>query len=92
MPAQHAESQKETAVRLLGEQGIMRLSELKAAGVHYQTLARMTEDGSVLRVGRGLYQLPEADYSLTHSLATMLRQVAREPIARRGHGKKLGLD
>lgn len=52
MPAHRAESQRATAVSLLGEYGIMRLSELKAAGVPYQTLARMAEDGSVLRVGR----------------------------------------
>lgn len=77
MPAYRAESQKETAVRLLDEQGIMRLSELKAAGVHYQTLARMTEDGSVLRVGRGLYQLPEADYSLNHTLAEVAKAVPK---------------
>ncbi len=77
MPAYRAESQRETAVRLLGEHGIMRLSEMKAAGVHYQTLTRMVEDGSVLRVGRGLYQLHSADYSLTHSLAEVAKAVPK---------------
>ncbi|HML92937.1 MAG TPA: transcriptional regulator [Methyloceanibacter sp.] len=55
----------------------MRLSELKAADVHYQTLARMAEEGTVLRVGRGLYQLPEVEYSLAHSLAEVAKAVPR---------------
>lgn len=77
MPTGHVESQRETAVRLLGAHGIMRLSELKAAGVHYQTLARMAEEGTVLRVGRGLYQLPEVEYSLAHSLAEVAKAVPK---------------
>ncbi len=75
MPALQIESQRDVAVRLLGARGIMRLSELKAAGVHYQTLARMAEDGAVLRVGRGLYQLPEAQYGLAHSLAEVAKAI-----------------
>ncbi len=55
----------------------MRLSELKMSGVHYQTLARMAKDGSVLNVGRGLYQLPDADYSLNHSLAEAAKAVPK---------------
>lgn len=64
-------------VRLLGEHGLMRLSELKAVGVHYQTVARMAEDGAVLRVARGLYQLPQTDYSLVHSLAEVAKAVPK---------------
>lgn len=73
----HNESQREAAVRLLGKHGIMRLSEMKVAGVHYQTLTRMVEDGEVLRVGRGLYQLSDADYSLNHSLAEVAKAVPK---------------
>lgn len=62
MSARRIESQKETALRLLGEHGLMRTSELKAAGVHYQTMARMREEGVVLRTGRGLYRLPAMEY------------------------------
>lgn len=59
--AHRAECQRAIAVSLLGEHGIMRLLELRAAGVYYRTLARMAEDGFVQRVGCGLNQLPEAD-------------------------------
>lgn len=65
-----SETQRERALRLLESHGIMRLSELKQAGVHYQTLARMVADGAVLRQSRGLYQLP---------ISTCLTALLRSP-------------
>ena len=55
----------------------MRSSELRASKIHGQTLARMVEDGKVLRAGRGLYKLPETDYSLNHSLAEIAKAVPK---------------
>lgn len=75
MSARHAASQRQIALRLLGRRGILRPSELEAAGVHPQTLARMAEDGAVVRAGRGLYQLPGAERSLAHSLAEVAKAV-----------------
>lgn len=72
-----AEPQRERALRLLENRGIMRLSELKKAGVHYQTLARMVEDGAVLRHSRGLYQLPDAEFALSHSFAEVAKAVPK---------------
>lgn len=70
-------TQKDRAAILLRERGIMRLSELKAAGIHYQTMARLADEGSVLRVGRGLYELPASDYSLAHGLAEAAKAMPR---------------
>ena len=72
-----ARTQQDRAVELLRERGIMRLSELKDAGVHYQTVARMADAGAVLRVGRGLYQLPGGDHALAHSLAEVAKAVPK---------------
>ena len=69
--------QREIAARLLGERGIMRPSELVAAGVHRQTLSRMEAEGTVVRFGRGLYELPNADYSRSHSLAEVAKAVPK---------------
>lgn len=55
----------------------MRLSELKDAGVHYQTVARLADAGVLLRVGRGLYQLPDAELSPSHSLAEAAKAVPK---------------
>lgn len=77
MPKVPTHTQRQRAAELLRERGIMRLSELKDAGVHYQTVARMAEEGAVLRVGRGLYQLPDAEYEIAHSLAEAAKAVPK---------------
>ena len=71
------ETQRERALHLLESRGIMRLSELKRAGVHYQTLTRMVADGVVLRHSRGLYRLPAADFDISHSFAEVAKMVPK---------------
>jgi predicted transcriptional regulator of viral defense system len=46
---------------LVGSIGIARNSDLKARGVHPQQLRRLLDAGALVRVGRGLYALPNAD-------------------------------
>ena len=60
-------TQKDHLVRLLGERTMARACELTAAGIAATTISRAVKDGDVLRIGRGLYQLPgsEADAALT---------------------------
>ena len=70
-------TQRDRALALLAKQGIMRLSDLTAAGVHAASLARLVDDGTVLRSGRGLYELADADVSLGHSLAQMAVRVPK---------------
>ena len=47
-------SQGDRVVELLRQHGAMRRSELNAAGVHAETLARLVEEWSLIRVVRGL--------------------------------------
>ena len=54
-------SQRELAQTLLKKQGIMRLIELREAGVTAATMSRMERAGEVIRLSRGVYQLPDAD-------------------------------
>lgn len=70
-------TQRDRALALLARQGIMRLSDLTAAGVHAASLARLVDDGTILRSGRGLYELADADVSLAHSLAQMAVRVPK---------------
>lgn len=70
-------SQRDRAVALLGKRGIMRLTDLTAAGVHAASLARLVDDGTVLRAGRGLYELADAEISLGHGLAEMAVRVPK---------------
>jgi predicted transcriptional regulator of viral defense system len=48
-------------LKLIGEIGIARNSDLKARGIHPQQLRRLVEAGALVRVSRGLYTLPTAD-------------------------------
>jgi len=65
------------ALDLLETHGIMRLAELRAAGVTAATVGRMERDGAVVRLARGLYQLPDAELDAHHSLAEAAKRVPR---------------
>lgn len=50
----------ELALRQGRESGLLRSSDAAAAGVSRTTLSRLTARGDLVRVGRGVYQLPQA--------------------------------
>lgn len=70
-------TQRNRAVALLGKRGIMRLADLNAAGVHAASLARLVDEGLVVRAGRGLYELADAHVSLDRGLAEMAVRVPK---------------
>ena len=70
-------SQREIAQSLLEERGIVRLAELRRAGVTAATVSRMQRAGQVDRLSRGLYQLPDADLELHHSMAEVAKRVPK---------------
>ena len=69
--------QRDRVLQLLGRQGIMRLSDLKAEGVHAQTISRLVAEGTVIRTSRGLYELANADIGISHSFAEMAKRVPK---------------
>lgn len=70
-------TQRDCALEMLRDRGIVRLSEFKAAGITAATIGRMREDGDVIRLGRGLYQLPDAPLDVNHSLAEAAKRVPK---------------
>lgn len=70
-------SQRQAAQALLRERGIVRLAELRAAGITAATMSRMERNGEVLRLARGLYQLPDAPLDASHSLAEAAKRVPK---------------
>lgn len=68
---------RDCALEMLRDRGIVRLSEFKAAGITAATIGRMREDGDVIRLGRGLYQLPDAPLDVNHSLAEAAKRVPK---------------
>jgi predicted transcriptional regulator of viral defense system len=70
-------SQRQIAHALLEKRGIMRLAELRSAGVTAATVSRMERDGEVIRLSRGLYQLPDAQLDVSHSLAEAAKRTPK---------------
>lgn len=71
------QSHQQRVISLLQERGIARLSEFIAAGITSATIARMEKRGELLQLGRGLYQLPDADLDANHSLAEAAKRVPK---------------
>ncbi|MDW4497921.1 type IV toxin-antitoxin system AbiEi family antitoxin domain-containing protein [Sulfitobacter sp. D35] len=70
-------TQRDSALEMLRDRGIVRLSEFKAAGITAATISRMRQDGNVIRLGRGLYQLPDAPLDSNHRLAEAAKRVPK---------------
>lgn len=75
MPA--AGRQREIVTAFLAKHGIARLAELRAAGATAAAVSRMEKAGQVVRLGRGLYQLPDAPLSAEFNLATAAKRVPK---------------
>lgn len=73
----NGQNHQQRAVSLLRERGIARLSEFIAAGITSATIARMEKRGELLQLGRGLYQLPDAELDANHSLAEAAKRVPK---------------
>jgi len=70
-----APSNRDLARKTLAERGMMRLADLRAAGVTAATIRRMQDKGEVVKLGRGLYQATDADYTSNHTLAAAALRV-----------------
>ncbi len=70
-------SQRQIAHTLLEARGIVRLVELRSAGVTAATVSRMERAGEVMRLARGLYQLPNAPLDAAHSLAEVAKRLPK---------------
>ncbi len=69
--------QQDRAISLLKQRGMARVSELARAGITGTTISRMKENGLVVQLGRGLYQLPNAPLDANHDLAEAAKRVPK---------------
>ncbi|WP_375204224.1 type IV toxin-antitoxin system AbiEi family antitoxin domain-containing protein [Hyphococcus sp.] len=58
----------------MAEHAIARARELKEIGVSATAISRAVADGDILRLGRGLYQLPDAEIDANASLAEIAKR------------------
>lgn len=73
-------SQQQRALALVKQRGMVRLSEFTKAGITAAAISRMTANGLITRLGRGLYQLPNAALDANHMLAEAAKRVPKGTI------------
>jgi predicted transcriptional regulator of viral defense system len=64
-------------LQLARKNRLLRLSEATAAGVHPEYVRRLTRQGHLTRVGRGLYALPSLEPTEYHTLAEVAKRVPK---------------
>lgn len=68
-------SMQEKVLALAKRRGILRVKDLREAGVHPEYLRRLCEKGMLVRIGRGLYVSADAELSANTGLAQASRRV-----------------
>ena len=64
-------------LRLARKKRLFRLSEAAAAGIHPESVRRLTRQGQLTRVGRGLYALSTLEPTEHHTLAEVAKRVPK---------------
>src|SRR5713101_1551620 len=72
----HMEAQTRI-LQLARKKRLFRLSEVTAAGVHPEYIRRLTRQGQLTRVGRGLYALPAMEPTEHRTLAEVAKRVPK---------------
>lgn len=67
-------TERELALEMAREAGVLLARDARAAGVSGMALSRLVRAGDLVRVGRGAYELPDADLSEHHTLAEVAAQ------------------
>jgi predicted transcriptional regulator of viral defense system len=73
----HSTPQSRTAhvLQLFRQSGVVRPRDLDTQGIRREHLYRLYKEGLLQRVGRGLYTLPDAEFTENHSLAEACKRV-----------------
>ena len=71
------DNQKTKALAVLQRNGLTRLSEFRRAGITAATISRLEAAGTISRLARGLYQLPDAVVGPNHTLAEASKLVPK---------------
>ena len=70
-------TQRERAFAFLKAKGMARLNELIGEGVTATTVSRLEREAAIVRLARGLYQLPDASMDAHHTLAEAAKLVPK---------------
>lgn len=68
-------TRSEQVLDILRQRSVLRPRDLRAYGISPSYLTRLHDEGLIVRPGRGLYRLPDADITEHHTLAQACKQV-----------------
>lgn len=74
-------SQREKLRTLMADRTIVRAQDLREHGIAGTTIRRALADGDLIRIGRGLYQDPEAEIDSDLTLAEIAKRIPKGVIA-----------
>ena len=74
-------SQREKLRTLISGRAILRAQDLRKHGIAGATIQRALDDGDLIRIGRGLYQHPEAEIDSDLTLAEVAKRIPKGVIA-----------
>lgn len=77
MPSNPTSPQPARLLKLLKRRGIVRQAEFREQGITAATASRLVQEGRIVRLSRGLYQLPDAPMDAHHSLAEAAKRVPK---------------
>ena len=64
-------------LELAHESGIVSTAEVRSQGIHHEYLRQLCKEGKLIRVGRGLYSLPDGDVTVHHGLAQARKAIPK---------------
>jgi len=67
-------------LKLAHKSGVVSTGEVRSQGVHHEYLRQLCKEGKLIRIGRGLYSLPDADVTIHHGLAQAGKAVPKAVI------------
>jgi predicted transcriptional regulator of viral defense system len=76
-----ASTQRELLRAQLAGQTILRAQDLRQHGIAGATIQRALGDGELVRIGRGLYQRPDAEFDGNLTLAEVAKRIPKGVIA-----------
>lgn len=73
-------TQSDRLLSLAEKRGILRAREAEKEGIGRKYLTRLVDQGKLVRIGRGLYRLPDHKVTSHHSLAVAAKRVPKGTI------------
>ena len=77
MKTRNRKPKEQQVLKLARNSGVVSASDVRSLGVHPECLRRLCARGALVRIDRGLYQLPDAEVTAHHGLAQAAKAIPK---------------